>query len=401
MTEADPDVPQRPARLAGLDFTRGIAVMGIVAANVIGFGQPFLGYSWPGGFATAPQPSDSWLWAAQFIIIDGKMRGLFSLLFGAGLALFADRAAVRAEGNVRQARRLAILLLFGLAHFYLLWRGDILTLYAMCGFAVMFMLRWSALTQFSAGLTAYVVGAVWDSVTYGAYWRSGMDRMGPESERADAARELAIAGEGTYADYIRHGIDVHRWNWLDGFVYSAPETISLMLMGAALYRAGLFDGRIDPAVQARWGWRGVVIGTVATVAVALGAIADGLTYTGTLFAGEGPQALTRLPVVLGLAALLGLWGSNATGRLAERVIAAGRTAFTNYLGTSVVMLLLFQPPGLRLFGELTRLQLYLVVALVWAAMLGWSAAWLARFHQGPLEWLWRGLTYGRFAPLRR
>ena len=81
--------------------------------------------------------------------------------------------------------------------------------------------------------------------------------------------------------------------------------------------------------------------------------------------------------------------------------AAGRAAFTNYLGTSVVMMLVFEGWAGGLFGELTRPGLYVVVAAAWVLMLAWSKPWLARFRYGPLEWLWRSLTYGRIMPLRR
>ncbi|WP_236672321.1 hypothetical protein [Croceicoccus sp. YJ47] len=93
-------------RLASLDFMRGIAVMGILAANIIAFGQPQIAYLWPGGFMTEHGPLSDWLWVVQFTVIDGKMRGLFTLLFGAGMILFLDRARARGKGRWLQARRL-------------------------------------------------------------------------------------------------------------------------------------------------------------------------------------------------------------------------------------------------------------------------------------------------------
>jgi uncharacterized protein len=140
---------------------------------------------------------------------------------------------------------------------------------------------------------------------------------------------------------------------------------------------------------------------VLTLGLALWALADGLTYTGTMFAFLGPQSLTRLPVVIGLAALLALWGPQATGRLGSRLTAAGRMAFSNYIGTSLVMLVVFQAWGLDLFGALDRPRLYLVVLAAWVLMIAWSKPWLKRFRYGPLEWLWRCLTYGRAVPLRK
>ncbi len=102
-----------------------------------------------------------------------------------------------------------------------------------------------------------------------------------------------------------------------------------------------------------------------------------------------------------LAALLALWGAGKKGWLGERVVATGRMAFSNYLGTSFVLLFVFSPWALDLFGVLNRPQLYLVVLAVWVLMLLWSKPWLERFRYGPLEWLWRCLTYGRMFALRR
>lgn len=407
---------ERGERLVSLDFTRGIAVMGILGANIIAFGQPYLAYTWPGGFVTAHGALSDWLWVAQFVLIDGKMRGLFTLLFGAGLVLFADRAAKRGASPLLQVRRLGWLFAFGLAHFYLLWRGDILALYALCGLIALLAIRWPAVHQLAAGITLYVFGALLTSVQFGLAWAASETALGRqpayapvardaarmlEAERADALIEIAINTGGTYSDYIAHGWEVHRWNWIDVFTHSALETVPLMLIGMALYRSGLFTGRFDRQVQVRWGWMGVAIGTAFTLALALWALTDGLTYAGTQFASMGPQTLTRLPVVLGLAALLASWGPRATGWLGRRVTAAGRMAFSNYLGTSGVMLVLFQAWGANLFGALDRPRLYLVVLAMWLVMLAWSKPWLDRFRYGPLEWLWRCLTYSRLFELRR
>ncbi len=302
-------------RLVSLDFTRGVAVMGILGANIVAFGQPYLAYMWPGGFVTQQEPWTDWLWVAQFVLIDGKMRGLFTLLFGAGLALFADRATARGAGQWLQARRLGWLFVFGLAHYFLLWRGDILTLYALCGLLALVALRWSPIHQASVGLTVYLFGALWTSAQFGLMWAANSTGLGRspgyatvvretramlESQRADAVRETAINIRGSYFDYVCHAVEAHRWDWIDLFTHNVLETLPLMLIGMALYRAGLFDGRLDPREQARWGWWGVGVGTALTFALALWALADGLSYTGTMFAFLGPQAFTRLPVVIGL-----------------------------------------------------------------------------------------------------
>jgi uncharacterized protein len=145
----------------------------------------------------------------------------------------------------------------------------------------------------------------------------------------------------------------------------------------------------------------VIAGGLAHLALGLVVQAGGFSYYGTLAAMMGWSPLPRLWMVLGLAALLVAYAPGATGWLAERVRAAGRAAFTNYLGTSVVMMFVFHGWALGLFGQLNRPQLYLVMLLAWAAMLAWSKPWLDRYRYGPLEWLWRCLTYRRLFALRR
>lgn len=402
-------------RLTSLDFTRGVAVMGILFANIIGMGQPYSAYTWPGGFLTEHDALADWLWVAQFVLVDGKMRGLFTLLFGAGLVLFAERAAARGSGRGLALVRLFWLLLFGLAHYYLLWRGDILSLYALCGAIALIALNWSPVQQFAAGLTAYLAGVLWNTARLAPLWfanetarRNLPEYEGVaeatqaliEEERADALREFAITHEGSWLDSVIHTVTAHRWDWWEQFVYSSTEAVPLMLMGMALYRAGLFDGRLARRNQAFWGWVGVLLGVLLTLPLGLWVMLDEFTYSGTMLVALGPPGLTRLPMVLGLAALLGL-ATGAHGWLSSRIVAAGRAAFTNYIGTSLIALLAFQGWALGLFGRTSREALYLLAFAGCVIMLVWSKPWLARFRYGPLEWLWRCLTYRRIFPFRR
>jgi hypothetical protein len=116
---------QSGARIGSLDFIRGIAVMGILAANIIVFGQPWNAYTYPAAFLSEHGPVSDWLLVVQFVLIDGKMRGLFTLLFGAGVYLFMEKAWAKGRGRKLQALRLFWLLIFGLIHYFLIWPGDI------------------------------------------------------------------------------------------------------------------------------------------------------------------------------------------------------------------------------------------------------------------------------------
>ena len=140
-------------RIETLDFIRGIAVMGILAANIVVFGQPFNAYTYPAAWIGPTGDPDGWLWIAQFILVDGKMRGLFTLLFGAGMYLFMERAWARGDTARLQAWRLCVLFAFGYIHFLFIWFGDILAMYALLGLLVLTCIRWSAKTQMAVGLT--------------------------------------------------------------------------------------------------------------------------------------------------------------------------------------------------------------------------------------------------------
>lgn len=403
-------------RIDTLDFIRGIAVMGILAANIVAFGQPMMAYFTPSKFLVPTGDPGGWMWIAQFILVDGKMRGLFTLLFGAGMYLFMEKAWARGATRKLQAWRLVILLGFGLFHFYFIWFGDILSLYALVGLIALACLKWQTKTQLWVGLAGYMLGVVFYAFTVFPWlvtgtpfgdtspelseMRTGLNAQMQSQIAAETPVNQAIAS-GDYAALVAHrigdqGLDPFANVFLFGF-----ETLPLMLIGIALYRLGFFSGGIAREKLVRWGWTGMIAGGLAHLAIGLLMQADGFSPYGTQAAFLGMSALPRLWMVLGLAALLVAWAPSATGWLGERVRAAGRAAFTNYLGTSVVMMFVFHGWALGLFGQLNRPQLYLVVVLAWVVMLAWSKPWLERYRYGPLEWLWRCLTYRTVFPLRR
>ena len=415
-----PDAPlptgARTGRIASLDFVRGIAVMGILAANIVSMGQPQSAYAFLGAFTTGHSGAEDWMWVAQLVLIDGKMRGLFTILFGAGLYLFIEKARANGATRMLQLRRLLWLGLFGLLHFYLIWQGDILFAYAVSGMVlILFLLDLSVRQQLVLGLLGYLVGALF----YGSsliFMQSVVD--GPEPETAalaqvrqefiasanadidDGIAETALRQDASYGDLVQHMVEQHGLDPLGEFFDFPFETLPLMLIGMALYRMGVFDGGY-PASFGRWGWSLLVLGGAATLWIGLATKEAGLTYYGTYAAHLGWSPIPRILMTFGYLALLIHYRPQAGGRVGDRVCAVGRAAFTNYLGTSLVMLMVFGNWGLDLFGQLGRSELYLLCLAAWLVMLIWSPWWLKRLRYGPLEWVWRCLTYGRIFPLRR
>ncbi len=418
--EATPDQAVAPVsaaeRIDTLDFIRGLAVMGILAANIVAFGQPFFAYFVPGKFLVPTGDPDGWMWIAQFVLIDGKMRGLFTLLFGAGMVLFVERAWARGATRWLQAWRLVILMGFGLVHFYFIWLGDILFGYGFLGLIALLCMKWRPKTLLGVGLGGYMLGVLFYAGILFPWLVVSTDLGTSSPEFAEqrtamlASMEAQIADQevptraiasGDYATLTAHRLGEQTFEPLTNAVLFGLETLPLILIGMALFRLGFFSGGVERGKLLRWGWIGVLAGGAAHLAIGLVMQADGFSFFGTQAGFMGMAPLPRLWMVLGLAALLVAYAPSATGWLGERIRAAGRAAFTNYLGTSVVMMFVFHGWALGLYGQLNRPQLYLVVLLAWVAMLAWSKPWLDRYRYGPLEWLWRCLTYRRVFPLRK
>ncbi|MGD9664197.1 MAG: DUF418 domain-containing protein [Novosphingobium sp.] len=410
------NAPHANGRIVSLDYVRGVAVLGILFANIVAFSQPMLATVWPGALPHTMSRADEAVWLFQYLFIDGKMRGLFTLLFGAGMVLFVD-----GKGAWLQVRRLFWLALFGLAHFFLLFRGDILFTYALCGMVALPWVRLGARQLLVAGALVYAIGALFSAAIdlprlsiegqvlaacpaqvecltaphEQAYWEA------VDQTRARMVAETDAMQSG-FQTIVRYTWQAHRWEPLEGVVLGLFETVPLMLLGMGLMRAGFFAGRYRGRTLAVWGLGAMTLGVLATLPLALWVRDAGYPLYRASFAFLGPAQLLRLPTILGMAAcLVALSSSGTRGWLGERLVASGRMAFSNYLGTSLLMAFLFQGWGLGRFGEPDRVDMLRYVLGGWIAMLAWSKPWLARFRYGPLEWLWRCLVYGRIFPLRR
>ena len=402
-------------RVASLDLIRGIAVLGILAINIAGFAGPSAGTLSP----NVPSPVGHWdeaTFAFSFVVFEGKMRALFAILFGASMALFIDHADSKGrDGDALQAKRLAWLMLFGVAHYVLLWWGDILFAYAACG-VVLLLLHRLPERLLGAGAAALFL----------LLHLQGMLAMLPMVAAEEAVRlrhassdqassvaqyhgyllKTAAREFGQYTGDFWHILSIkmhdHPFWQLAGVRDGFAEFLPLMTCGLILQRRGFFAGTWNRTLMLRLGLGAALAGLVATV----GALAwlwprhfPPVAMDAALRYG---LALPHFVTALGYAALLVLvtpWLLRTS--LGLRMAAAGRMAFSNYLGTSLVMTALFYGWGFGLFGQFGPLGQSAFVLLGWGLMLGWSAPWLARWRRGPLEWLWRMATERRILPNRR
>ena len=399
-------------RIATLDIVRGVAVLGILAMNIVAFADVPAAYFNPLAQTVPVRTADLLTYAVNFLLFDGKMRGLFSFLFGASLLLLSEKMPL---GLVH--RRLFWLLVFGALHFFLIWWGDILVGYALVGFVALAFrnaqpraLIIAALVLIAiqcalyGGMTSYALSlqepilagtatpnqlTSWDQLT--------RDTIMPST----AYRAEAIAlYQGSWPALVHHQLTEKPFFPLAGVFAMGWETLGYMLLGMAALKSGLLTGAWDNRHYRRW--------ALVCLAISLPVYLVALRF---LFRSEwaGPAvflwafavpALVR-PILVTAYACLIILATRRGGALVDRIAAAGRAAFSNYLGTSIAMTGLFYGWGLGLFAKLGRAELALVVLAAWGLMLLWSKPWLERFRYGPLEWAWRSLTLWRLQPLRR
>jgi len=400
-------------RVSALDLIRGVAVLGILAVNVLHFSNAPSAVFTPHATSIGTA-ADVGVFAAILVLFEGKMRALFSMLFGASLLLLTDRAAQTAgDGPAPVVRRLLWLAVIGYLHFLLLWDGDILFLYAIAGLAALPLRHAAAWPLCASGLMLF---SLWQAHGLASWWpgvaREQAVLAGTAAPDAQKAHRLVLA-ERRSADAqaiatIRSGMSAQVASKLRERPFyplrmvatALGETLSYVLIGMALLRSGFFTGGWKRRQFRGMALAGIGLGGAATLGFATWAIPAHFPELAMVAAISYGLGFPHLLMALGYAALLVL-ASRGASWLGDRLRAAGRMALTNYLATTLVMTFLFHSWGLGLAGRVPVAHLSLFVLLGWGLMLGWSPLWLRHFRQGPLEWGWRSLVEGRMLPLRR
>ena len=394
------------ARIDAIDVLRGFALLGILVMNVQAFAMPQAAYFNPTAYGDL-EGANLRVWLAGRMLADQKFMTIFSMLFGAGIALMAGRAEARGDGRRPHYRRMAWLAVIGLLHAHLLWAGDVLFLYAVCGMLVYPLRRQPPGRLLAFGAASLAVASAW-SVGTGLslpYW--------PEEERAALAAELWRPTP----ELIEAQLAAFRGGWLTqqparSAGALAFETLllitwglwragGLMLIGMALFRLDVFSARRPARFYA------ALIAVAAAVGLPLTAWGVALDFERgwplwSFFVGVQFNYWPSVAVSLGYVGLVMLACRTAALRRFTRPFAAvGRTALTNYLLQTVLCTTVFYGHGLGWFGSVDRLGQLGVAAGVWAVQLAASPLWLRRFRFGPAEWAWRSLTYGTRLPIRR
>ncbi len=365
------------ARITSLDLIRGVAVLGILLMNAVSFKfgpGPYFNLS-AGG-------SETWLdWTVGIfgeVFVDQKFMGLFSLLFGAGMILFIDRAAGRGRRAVRlNLWRNVLLLIIGILH-TILWYGDILMAYAIASFFLVAMRRLPNRALISVGAIVFALSI-------------GCSLL---AQNMANTTDVSLSGIWTPGDFPAQ--ELIGLPLVLGYFLRA---LGLILIGAGLYRTGFVNGGMPAKTYHLTAIVGLAIGLpLAAAGVVITALND---YSSEIaFIGQVPNTLGTIPASLGYMSLIILWNNRADSWLKGRLRAAGRMALTNYL-TQTVLGVLVLTVLLRDVEFVNRAAVLLFVFAVWALQMWWSQAWLSRFLFGPAEWIWRVATYRTGQPLRR
>lgn len=394
-------------RLVHLDALRGFALLGILVMNVQLFSMPGAAYANPTAYGDLTGANLVVWWIGQ-LLFSYKFMALFSLLFGAGIVLFAERAMAAGKRPVwLHYRRMVWLLLFGLAHAYLLWYGDILVSYALCGMLVYPLRGQRPWVQLTVGLALFALASAiafmhhlslqdWPLESY----TETLEAWAPDGD--DINEELA-AYRGSYWDQMHHRAPEAVLREVRLFISRSLFRVSgLMLMGMALFKLGILQGARSPRFYARMMLGFLPVGLTMVAYGAWQNFRHDWVLEYAMFGGYQYNYWGSLLVALGLLGVV-MWiaTSGYLARLHRWLEAVGQTAFSNYILQSVIGTGIFYGTGLGLFGKVSRVGQLAIVVGVWIVQLLLASWWLTRFRQGPLEWLWRALTYWQYTPFRR
>jgi uncharacterized protein len=427
---------EQTERLVILDSLRGIAILGILLMNIPGFGLPLVMIE---DISIRQEYSgiNFYVWAAANGVFEGTLRSIFSMLFGAGMLLFIGRLEKRLPGLLPAEyffRRQLWLLAFGLFDAYLLlWSGDILFKYALCGmllfafknlspkhliiasFACLIMFttrenieRIRTVNEIEAGEKALLLKKKGASLTTKqsdaiAFIQGMKEENTPEAKREKAEVETRLM-QGNYAEvYQNRSADAYRNETSHFFYHYVWDILIFMFLGMAFFKTGVLTGAVPTRTYLYMLLVGLGIGALLSYYNLY--FIYRVNYNWYEYHKQAPFSFYEIARVfrsLGFFALVMLlYKVKGLQRLFDLMRPVGQMAFTNYLMQSILCGLVFYGFGLGLYGKLQRYELYYVVGAVWIVQIIYSHIWLRYYRFGPFEWAWRSLTYWKMQPMRK
>ena len=416
-------------RIDAIDKLRGIAVAGILVMNIYGFAMPFVAYGNPLAYG-GTEWYNLGTWFFTHIFFDQKFLPIFSMLFGAGLVMMASRAEAKGVKYVGiWYRRSFWLMMIGVAHGYLIWFGDILFHYALFGMLIYPLRNKKPRTLIiiacivlpialllGAGSGKYMRGLQASAVEISELQAAGEELSEEQREQLEEWEEMSIF-LGPPEVVVQKDLDGYQQSYREVFVHRVPVTSmmqtqatlfivwrvgGLMLLGMALMKLGVLSGERSNAYYKKLMLAGYAFGVPIVLFSAYDLSAHRWDAMYMVQAGGMWNYVGSILMSLGhIAVFMLIIKSGALGNLMERFAALGRMALTNYLMHSVVLTTVFYGYGLGLYGTIPRIWQMLFVVAVVGFQLWFSPFWLRNYRFGPVECLWRSLTYWKRQPMRR
>ena len=393
-------------RIISIDVLRGFAVLGILIMNIQCFSMIFSAYDNPTVYGDLTG-INKWVWMLSHIIADQKFMSIFSILFGAGIILMTDNLEKKGlHSTGLHYRRMMWLLIFGLLHAYLLWFGDILVSYALVGMIAYLFRKKTPKTLLIVGISLIVVPFLlslffnWSM----SYW--------PEESIRDTLEKWQPDKE-----IIEHNILIYRGSWTDQmenripialmiqtlvfFMYSLWRVCGLMLIGMALYKLKVLSASRSSKFYLWFLIIGFLVGYFLVITGMIKNFSAGWTMEYSMFGGKLFNYWGSIFVSFGYIGLVMLFcKSNLFSGFKKLLAAVGRMAFTNYILQTLICTTIFYGHGFGFYGKVERGGQILIVFGVWIFSVLLSYYWLKYFRFGPLEWLWRSLSYMKFQPIK-
>lgn len=397
-----------PQRIVSLDVLRGFALLGILVMNIQSFSMIWAAYLNPTAYGDLTG-ANYWVWLLSHVLTDQKFMTIFSMLFGAGIVLLSSRVEARGQSATGvHYQRMFWLIVFGLLHAYLLWYGDILFFYGICGLVVYLFRKLSPRKLLVLGLLTIAVPSA-------LYLFFGWSM---QFWPAEAVEELQQESWRPGPEKLAWEVEAYRGGWLQQMAHRVPKSFEfetgalliwgfwraggLMLVGMALFKLGLFSAKRSAALYRTLIAVALLVGVPAILYGMHRNFATGWDVRYSFFFGWQFNYWGSLIVSMGWIGLVMLvCQRSALTALTRPFAAVGQMAFTNYILQTVICTTIFYGHGFGLFGQVERTGQVAIVAGVWVFQLLVSPVWLRYFLFGPLEWLWRSLTYLQWQPFRR
>lgn len=416
-------------RIQSLDVMRGFILFGILLMNINGFG---LAHAYVDPTVTGGSTGlNLYTWIATNLFFEGTMRALFSMLFGVGMFIFLDRL-LKKDAGIKAAdiyfRRLMYLLVFGLIHGYLLlWVGEILYQYALMGFLVYSFRKMAPKNLIAVAIFLICIGTFWNYLDF-RETRTFVNQVEEatvyKAEGKELTEELKAAFERwekrekeRTAEAVEEYNSEMRKGYFSVVAFLAPtnfefdtvwpyrndvwDVLSMMLIGIALFRWNILSA------EKSFGFYGVMalVGYAVGLAINYYEIKTIMDSDFAMLAFAKTEITYywgRLFISFGhVGAILLFCKSGVLAGFQRSMAAVGKMALTNYMMHSVICMIVFTGVGFGMFGKFQRYELLYVVFSIWIFQLILSPIWLKNFYYGPMEWLWRSLSYQKLQPLKR